>query len=231
MNLADFRRFSGLDHNDFAPWDRGMTEGLADIMAKKKQGQYVGQDVSNHHLKQGFVDMGNDSPLKMQPDEAVGEALSLLVRKPTSTETFIRDPNGKLNQAQIEKLANRRLDGVAHVSMFGFDSNDNEIYADGPEVFGDGEWGYAVTQAEDGATNKAIESTPPKVTVTAVKGKTGAGWKITVSKPAQYYTDIGMAAAEKMAATLAKKGIFPNPKTDGHYAYPKIRAKWLKAAK
>ena len=225
MSLADFRRYSGLDHADFAPWDRGMTEGLADIMAKKKQGQYVGQEVSNHHLKQGFVDMGNDSPLKMQPDEAVGEALSLLIRKPTSTETFIRDPNGKLNKEQIEKLANKRLDGVSRVSMFGFDSNDYETFADG-------EWGYSVTQAEDGATNKAIESTPPKVTVTAVKGKTGAGWKITVSKPAQYYTDIGMAAAEKMAATLAKKGIFPkSEKGAGSYSYPKIRAKWLKAAK
>jgi hypothetical protein len=173
--------------------------------------------------------MGNDSPLKMQPDEAVGEALSLLVRKPTSTETFIRDPNGKLNQQQIEKLANKRLDGVSRVSMFGFDSNDGEIYADGPEMFGDGEWGMALTQADDEAMNKAIESNPPKVTVTAVKGKTGAGWKIVVSKPAQHYIDIGKAAAEKQAALLAKKGIYPKPKGDGHYAYPKIRAKWLKA--
>jgi hypothetical protein len=229
MNLDDFRRYSGLDHNDFAPWDRGLVEGLADIVAKQKKGQYVGQEVSNHHLKQGFVDMGNDSPLKMQPDDAVGEALSLLIRKPTSTETFIRDPNGKLNKEQIEKLANKRLDGVSRVSMFGFDSNDGEIYADGPEMFGDGEWGMALTQADDEATNKAVESNPPKVTVTAVKGKTGAGWKITVSKPAQYYRDIGTAAAEKQAALLAKKGIYPKPKGDGHYAYAKIRAKWLKA--
>jgi hypothetical protein len=189
-----------------------------------------------HHQKQGFVDAGKDSPLKLTLKHVIiDQALLLFTANPKSTSTFIRDPQGVFNQNELEKLSQGRLEGSEYGSggqHFRYDTNDDEIFADGPEVFDDSEWGYRVTQAIAAGQNDAVESSPPKVSVEQIKGKTGAGWRITISKPYQFYLDQGEKAGEKAAAELAKKKIFPHPERgtgrSDEGAYQKIRQRWAR---
>jgi hypothetical protein len=193
----------------------------------------VAADLDTHHQKQGYVDAGKDSLLKLSPKAVVDQAMYLLARDPTQTRTFIRDPNGVFNEAELEKLAKRHFDG--RYSTFSFDTNDDEIFADGPAAFYDMEWGYYVTRAIANGQNDAVESSPPKVSVEKVKGKSGDGWKISISKPFQFYLDAGQKAGELEAARLAKKKVFPTDEPSHSPggrkytgAYEKVRAKFAK---
>jgi hypothetical protein len=204
------------------PWDV-LAEGWE---APRPKSPFDAQAITTQSLKQGFVDAGALS--KLAPKAIVMHALHFFLYNPRTTATFIRDPGGVLNQKDLEKLAKDALEGG--YPLFMYDTNDNEIFADGPEMFADMEWGYDVTRSIAGGQNDAIESTPPKVSVEKVQGKTGAGWKISIAKPYQFYLDAGQKAGEKTAAQLAKKNIFPvegdGDRSGGSYA--NVRAKFAK---
>lgn len=138
----------------------------------------------------------------------------------TSNVAWIRDPKSELSSMRFPKgtgadglrqAINSKLDPGEHGGGSGFEmnTNDGEIYADGYRGFDGGEWGYRSSQAEEAGILKALQANPPTVKVEAVKGSTGGGWKITISKPYSYYKKAGDAAAvieqEKMVAKGMKK--------------------------
>jgi hypothetical protein len=103
--------------------------------------------------------------------------------------------------------AGRRPNGS--YSAYGYDTNDGEIFADGPEMFAEGEWGYRSTQVFAAALDKAIEGDPPKVKIEPVQGTTGSGYKLTVNKSKDHYWAIARAAMKAEQARWAKEGLSP----------------------
>lgn len=184
-----------------------------------------------------FIDLGSMKEKDWRKSSgAVADAASkFFVANPSETVFYVRDPKGLLSTSKkntpfdVSGDLEKRLSGggVPNYGAFGFDNADGEIYADGPGPLG-GEWDYAVVRALDGGKNGALDRDPPKVTLEPVQGKTGNGWRLTISRAYQPYLDAGMKAAEKKAAELASKGVFPS----GPYgAAPKeLRAKYLRKA-
>lgn len=222
-SIDHIRRLAGITSTEFLPWDAideaSEQDLITAIKAKKAKGLPASYADIDALLKlRGFVDMGKDAPVKTfaHPEEAVRQAISLgMVQKPGKT-ALIRDPHNAIQQDWLLKTATKIVTGggggygSGSHGAFGYDTNDGEIFADGPEVFTDGKWGYETTSAQAYAQNTELGKNPPKVTVTRVQGKTGGGWKIEVDKDAKHYHDVGLAAADKAAADLAKKGIFPS---------------------
>lgn len=241
MSLDNIRRLAGIVDFEFAPWDARVEEAnekdlVGSIKAKKAKGHYAGDDISAFLKLRGFVDMGKDAPVKTYdgPLNAVRQAISIGMVQQHGKVALIRDPGSTIQKDWLEKTATEIVTGNGHgpYGAFGYDTNDGEIFADGPEVFADGQWGYQTTSAWAHAQNKELEKNPPKVTVTRVQGKTGGGWKIEVSKGLDHYDAVGAAAADKAAAELAKKGIFPNPKVSrgDSGSLAELRKKWLAKA-
>lgn len=244
---TDFRRLAGLvDDRTLpvdTPWDRLLVEGKPEdtgwARPKMHDPQHYDYRKARYDLTkmQGYADLSKSAKLQLGKDDAISMAMAQLVHNPTAKTVYIKDPSGLLNVAIIQKAAENWLTGKDTGSpsygAFGFDNNDHEIYADGTEVFVHGEWGYEVTQALDQAQNNELEKNPPKVKVTRIKGKTAEGWRIDVSKPLKHYKDVGLKAAEKEAADLAKKGVFPDEGGGGSWLkYPEALAqKWMRGAK
>lgn len=212
--VPGFRKLAGLADDRTipvdAPWDHPIDEHWSNY---SNYDDYKAR--SNLTKTQGYSDLSKGAKLKIGTEDAIDFALVLFIHNPTSKTSYIKDPSGLLDAAAIQKRAENYLtgkdDGHPSYGAFGFHNNDGEIYADGVEVFRDGEWGYEVTQALDQAQNNELKKNPPKVKVTRIRGKTAEGWRIDVSKPLKHYVDVGLAAAEKEAADLAKKGIRPDP--------------------
>lgn len=122
---------------------------------------------------------------------------------PKEKVVYIRDPNNRLvSKEEIEKLMGK----IEYELRY---EDDFEAFADGPGPHG-GVWNYEVSLARAQANQKAEEKNWKGVKVSAVKGKTGAGWKIEFpmnEKDISKYVD---QEAEKKAKDLAKKGIFPD---------------------
>lgn len=177
-------------------------------------------------------DVAHRKGTKSAENAAAKAAAEFYVKNPTETVFYVRDPDGALSAksfpAALEEWLSDPTWGTNH-GAFGFDSSDQEIYADGADAFG-GEWDYYVTKALDAGQNQALEKMPPKVNLEPVQGKTGAGWKLTISHPYKAYLDAGVKVAEKRAAELATSGIFPEGKQGPMSAAPvALRQKYLKA--
>ena len=241
--IPGFRRLAGLYDDRVlpvdAPWDRPLVEASgADSWARPKMHdpQHYDYTKARYDLAkvQGYSDLSKTAKLKVSLDDAISTALAVLVHNPTAKTAYIKDPSGLLSADIVAKAAENWLtgkkDGSPSYGAFGFHNHDNEIYADGVEVFVHGEWGYEVTQALDQAQNNELEKNPPKVKVTRIKGKTAEGWRIDISKSFQHYTDTGLKAAEKRASELANKGIYPDDNGGGSWLmYPKALAqKWAR---
>lgn len=193
------------------PWDVPVEEGnYGDATWDQTKARYTAVS------KQGYADMTAGPKLRLYPSDALDAALGLLRDNPTKTSTYVKDPANVLtkwkSEAELVQAITKRITGGGepNYGLFGFNNSDYEIYSEGEEGFDQGPWGYRITEACDKAQNTELKKNPPKVTLTRIKGKTGEGWRIDVSKPRKHYVDVGMAAAEKMAAELAKQGIFPN---------------------
>ena len=237
MTLDNIRRLAGIAVTEFAPWDArmeavGEQDLINAIKAKKAKGLPASYaDIDALLQMRGFVDMGKDAPVKTfaQPEEAVRQAISLGMVQKKGKTALIRDPHNAIQQDWLLKMATEIITGgggrgSGSYGAFGYNTNDGEIFADGYETFIDGEWGYSTTSAWSHAQNTELEKNPPKVTVTRVQGKTGGGWKIEVSKGMDYYDGVGLAAADKAAADLAKKGIYPAKSSS------KLAQKWMAKA-
>lgn len=241
-SLPGFRRLAGLSDDRSlptdVPWDNPMVEGASDSWARPKMHdpQHYDYRRARYDLTamQGYADLSKSAKLKLGKDDAISMAMALLVKNPTAKTTYIKDPSGLLDPAAIQKAAENWLTGEDSGSpsygAFGFDNNDHEIYADGVEVFRDGEWGYEVTQAIDTAQNDELERNPPKVKVSRIKGKTSEGWRIDIDKPQKHYLDVGLKAGERRAGELSRKGIRPppiGPYGSGAAKYPdSLNQKW-----
>lgn len=236
MMMENFRRLAGLTDErtlDAPPWER-LTEAEGWERPQMHNPQHYDYTKARYDLtkQQGYADLSKTAKLKLDLKDAVSMAMAVLVTNPKAKTAYIKDPGSVLDAKVIQKEAENWLtgkdDGDASYGAFGFHNNDREIYADGPEVFTHGEWGYEVTSALDQAQNNALEKNPPKVKVSRIKGKTAEGWRIDIDKPHQYYLDVGVKAAEKAAAELAKKGVFPDDNVGWNISYPKaLAAKYM----
>lgn len=148
----------------------------------------------------------------------IGKAETFFRANPTERVFYVRDPKGWLEPKAFAKEAYR---------MFLPDSNDDEMFADGPGPLG-GRWNYEISAASLYGLRDAVEKTPPKPKLEPVQGKTGKGWRITIAVPFQHYKDASDAAKEATAKSLAAEGYYP-ASADTSYGYaggPELRAKY-----
>jgi hypothetical protein len=163
-----------------------------------------------------FIDLDK---IRGNPKELVWEIIRNF-RAPNANVVWVRDAKGLLQSMKFSKgtgpdglrmALNANLDPGPYGGGSGFemDTNDGEIYADGPGTFEDGEWGYRSTQATEAGILKALQADPPKTNVEPVRGSTGRGWKITISKPYGYYLKAGNDAAAAEQAKMRTRGMKP----------------------
>ncbi len=161
-----------------------------------------------------FIDIDK---LKNNPKDLVWQVIRKFF---ASNVVWIRDAKGLLSAWKFPKgmgadglrqALDHNLDPGEYGGGSGFelDTNDGEIYADGPGTFEDGEWGYRSMQATEAGILKALQADPPKTKIEPVQGSTGRGWKITISKPYAFYAKAGKDAAAAEQAKMKSRGMKP----------------------
>jgi hypothetical protein len=229
LRLSDGRPLPGLSGPSVrtqTPWD--ISESAPTLA------DYEGWKSGSKSIRaSGYFDVAELKKMRMTWREALRALLAAAVENPSKTSVFVKDAEGVLSARELKDVAEDLLSGgsTPNYGLFGFDNDDYEIYADGPAQFADGEWGLEVTHARDRAQNAELTHNPPTVSVERIKGKTGDGWRLSISKPYQHYIDVGLKAAEKEAAALAKQGIYPSNGV-GRRDYPEaLMKKWAGAKK
>ncbi len=169
-------------------------------------------------------------PTKWHAAHPVGQyakVASWFQKHPEESVLFVKDPKGLLKAADAAKAIadsmEGRYDAINTTSEF-------EIYADGADGFGGG-WAMKLHQEMTAAAEEYAAKHPFKFKVEPVQGKTASGWKVTISYPTKVVTEAEIDAMEALAASLAKKGQFPDRPYDSflHSFIPKaLYEKYLK---
>jgi hypothetical protein len=243
-------RYADLKVED-CPWDEEPLHRVSEALQFKSPSDELDKKSAARtlSLKQRFVDVddpvwGAKSHYGTPKFSSVLYAIAaLLTEEPKAVktgETFVRDAKKSLDPKKLQQAIKDRLSGKdrghASYGSFGVDTNDGEIYADGPETWSGGEREMAISQAESSAINKELEKNPPSVVVEPMTGKTGAsGWKIKVSPAYAHYKAIGdkaVAAVEKEYA--AKKGKSESINLDEAHPLGTVHSRkdgdWIKTA-
>jgi hypothetical protein len=203
-DISQFYRLTGFEPSYSVtpdlPWDQE-SGSLSEATSYESM-----RDAQKAAIKAGFIDTDKK---EFDSAKTIASSLGAIFRmSPDSKKFFIKDRRGVLtNPKDLERLVDDALS-----SYFYQDTNDYEIYADGPDGFED-PWGYELHKVWTGTFNKLKN----KATVKAVMGKTAKGWEVTIAKSYSDFAKDAMAEVVKAAEQRAKNSVFPESEKAGQY--------------